>query len=118
MKSNQATRGADPKPTWKQKAMWEIMIAAVFAIVIVYASANIGAFINGTIANSLNTSLTIAPGGHVPTIGDKIVNDTKKTIGNLSAGYTVNMNMVNIAAQIGIITLPLITVMYIRRVAT
>jgi hypothetical protein len=45
-------------------------------------------------------------------------NNINGALKNLTAGYTVNMNMVNIAAQIGIITLPLIMVMYIRRMAS
>lgn len=93
-----------------EKAMWELLIAGVFAIIIVYASLNIGAFINGTIGSSLYKTYPTAAGSRNP-----IENQSVWALRNLSTGFTTNVGMVNIACQIAVITLPLMMVMFIRK---
>lgn len=108
MKANQKFRNI----TGNQNAMWALLIEGVFAIIIAYAALSIGGFINGTIGNSLYGTLPSAA-----TSRNTFQNQTYWGLLNASKGYTTNVGMINIAAQIAIITIPLMMVMFIRKMA-
>lgn len=92
------------------KAMWELLITGVFAIIIVYAAANIGGYINGVVGDSLYDTYPAAA-----TDRSAIQNNSVSGLENLSSGFTTNIEFINITAQIALIILPLMFVMFIRK---
>lgn len=90
--------------------MWELLITGVFAIIIVYAAANIGGYINGVVGDSLYDTYPAAAGDR-----SEIQNNSIAGLENLSSGFTTNIEFINITAQIALIILPLMFVMFIRK---
>jgi len=112
MKAN--SKFVNPKDFKSNKyAMWDLLITGVFAIIIVYAAANIGGFINGTIGNQLYDTYPATAAER-----STMENDSIAGLENLSSGFTTNIRMINITAQIAIIVLPLMFVMFIKKLAT
>ena len=116
MKANQSVRSIEPTTFHEfrkdQTAMWNLLIEGVFAIIIVYASMNIGSFINGTIGDSLYKTYPTTATARSP-----IQNQSVWALRNLSTGFTTNVGMVNVTAQIALIIIPLMMVMFVRKLA-
>jgi len=102
MKANLKVRelGAD------RNAIWDMIIGAAFAIIFIITALYIGTFIQGTVGGAL---IANAPSG---TLGTKMTN----TLYNLSGYWDTNVGMLNIALVITIITLPLMALVYVRKI--
>ena len=102
MKANLKFRslGAD------RNAIWDMIIGAAFAIIFIITALYIGTFIQGTVGGAL---IANAPSG---TLGTKMTN----TLYNLSGYWDTNVGMLNIALVITIITLPLMALVYVRKI--
>jgi hypothetical protein len=95
----------------EQSGMWNLLVEGVFAVIIIYATMNIGSFINGTIGDSLYDTYPAAASRSV------IQNYSVASLENLSSGFSTNVGMVNVVAQIALIIIPLMMVMFIRKMA-
>jgi len=102
MKANLKVRelGAD------RNAIWDMIIGAAFALIFIITALYIGTFIQGTVGSSLISSM---PAG---TLGTKATN----TLYNLSGYWDTDVGMLNIALVIVIITLPLMALVYVRKI--
>ena len=102
MKANLKFReiGAD------RNAIWDMIIGASFALIFIITALYIGTFIQGTVGGAL---IANAPSG---TLGTKMTN----TLYNLSGYWDTNVGMLNIALVITIITLPLMALVYVRKI--
>jgi len=81
--------------------VFELLIAAAMAIVILFALLNIGTYINGTIGDSLEESSTS--------------DDVNATLETISAGYGDTLDIMVIAALVTVITIPLAAVVAVKR---
>lgn len=90
--------------------VFEMLIGAVFALIIGYAAMVIGSYINGTIADSLIKSFPTAV-----TSRTAVQNMTFNNLKNLTGDYGSNSKMVSTAYLITIITLPLIAVVAVKK---
>jgi hypothetical protein len=107
MKANQKFRslqGAD------DAIIFEMLIGAVFAVVIGYAALNIGVFINGTVSNALIATYPAAKASR-----SSIQNATFDNLVNNSEDLGMNSKMISTAYLITIITLPLMAVVMIKK---
>lgn len=107
MKANQKFRGIEADD---DAVIFELLIGAVFALIIGYAAMNIGVFINGTVANSLISTYPTTL-----TSRTAIQNSSVKNLQNLTGDLSSNTKMVSTAYLITIITLPLMAVVMIRK---
>jgi len=89
-----------------RNAMWDVIIGAAFAVIFIVTALYIGTFIQGTVGSSLISSM---PAG---TLGTKATN----TLYNLSGYWDTDVSMLNIALVIVIITLPLMALVYVRKI--
>jgi len=89
--------------------MWNLVIDAAFAMILVYVLLNIGGFVNGTIANQLTSALPA---------GGSYNNNINGVLKNTTSGYSTNVNMMNIAITIGIVITPISMLLIFRRMAT
>jgi len=107
MKANQAYRNFEQA---NDAVIFEMLIGAVFAVVIGYAAMNIGIFINGTVADKLVAT-------YPSTISDRtaIQNATFSNLENNSMDLSTNSKMIGTAYLITIITLPLMAVVLIKK---
>ena len=93
-----------------QKAlMFNMLVAAGLAVIMLFAILNIGTYINGTIASSLVESYGEA------TSRTALQNETVNTLENITAGYDNTVEIVVVAAIITAITIPLAAVVAIKR---
>ena len=83
-----------------------MIIGAAFAIIFIITALYIGTFIQGTVGGAL---IANAPSG---TLGTKMTN----TLYNLSGYWDTNVGMLNIALVITIITMPLMALVYVRKI--
>jgi hypothetical protein len=93
-----------------QKAIvFELLIAGAMAVVIFFALMNVGAFINGTISDSLTDTY--------PAAGSRtaLQNRSLAQLDNVSAGFDSTINIMVVAAIIVVITIPLAAVVAIKR---
>jgi len=81
--------------------VFELLIAAAMAIVILFALLNIGTYINGTIGDSLAESSTS--------------DDVNTTLETISTGYGDTLDIMVIAALVTVITIPLAAVVAVKR---
>lgn len=81
--------------------VFELLIAAAMAIVILFALLNIGTYINGTIGDSLEESSTS--------------DDVNATLETISTGYGDTLDIMVIAALVTVITIPLAAVVAVKR---
>jgi len=101
--------------------IFELLIGAVFALIIGYAAMNIGVFINGTVADSLvatypaNHPANYTGLGEAATWRSPLQNDSVDILEDLSDDLSANTNMVSTAYLITIITLPLMAVIMIKK---
>lgn len=89
--------------------LFNLLIGAAMAIIIVFAIANVGTFINGTISDTLIQSYPTA------TSRTQQQNRTVNTLANISIGYDSTLDMLIVSAIIMAITLPLAAVVAIRK---
>jgi hypothetical protein len=106
MKGNQKVRcfKADD-----QAMIFELLIGAVFALIIGYTAMNIGVYITGTVGSSLISSY--------PAAGSRtnLQTQTIYVLNNLTTDLGSNTRMISTAYMITIITLPLIAVVMIKK---
>ena len=107
MKANQKFREFEHE---NDAIIFEMLIGAVFAVVIGYAAMNIGIFINGTVADKL-----VATYPSTLTSRTAIQNATFNNLKNNSMDISTNSKMIGTAFLITIITLPLMAVVMIKK---
>lgn len=107
MKANQKIRDIKADD---DAIIFELLIGAVFALIIGYAAMNIGVFINGTIASSL-----IASYPATATSRTHLQNNSILQLTNMSVDLGTNTKMISTAYLITIITLPLMAVVMIKK---
>ena len=103
MKSNQSPRNL----TRDRNAIWDMIIGAAFAIIFIVTALYIGTFIQGTVGGALVSSMSTST-----TLGQKMINTTY----NISNYWDTDVGMLNIALVIVIITLPLMALVYVRKI--
>ena len=89
-----------------RSAIWDIIIGGAFAVIFIVVSLYIGTFIQGTVGGAIVAN---APAG---TLGTKMTN----TVNNISKYWDTDVGMLNIALVIVIMTIPLMALVYIRKV--
>lgn len=89
--------------------LFDLLVAAGFAVIMLFAIMNIGTYINGTISSELVDSYGAAA------TRTTLENRTVNTLGNLSAAYDSNIEIVSVAAIITVITLPLAAVVAAKK---
>jgi len=107
MKGNQKARDfADDD----QGIIFELLIGAVFALIIGYTAMTIGIYITGTVADSLVKT-------YPTTLSTRTAqqNISFKMLANLTTDLGSNTKMVSVAYLITIITLPLMAVVVIKK---
>jgi len=87
--------------------LFNLLIGAGMAVVMLFAIFNIGTYINGTISGSLIDSYGASPTG----VKLKTVN----TLENISAGYDDTIDIMIVSAIIMAITLPLAAVVAVKK---
>lgn len=80
-----------------------------FAVIMLFAIANIGTYINGTIGSELVDSYPAAASR------TGLQNYTVNTLVNLSGNYDSTLDIVVVAAIITVLTIPLMAVVAIKR---
>ena len=90
-------------------AMIEMLPTVAFAVIMLFAIAYIGTYLNGTIASELVDSYPAAASRTT------LQNATVETLGNLSTQYDSTLNIVVIAAIITVLTIPLMAIVAIKR---
>jgi hypothetical protein len=90
--------------------IFELLIGAVFAMIIGYTALSIGIYIFGTIGNTLVGTFptTLASRTHLQ-------NNTVLMLGNVSTSMSSNVNIWGVAMLITLITLPLMAVVVIKK---
>ena len=106
MKANQKFKGLKADD---DALIFELLIGAVFALIIGYAAMNIGVFINGTVADSLVATYPAAA------LRTTMQNNSVDNLEDLSDDLAANTNMISTAYLITIITLPLMAVVMIKK---
>ena len=92
-----------------QAIIFDMLVGAGFAVIMLFAIMNIGTYINGTIGSTLVDSYGAAA---TRTTNE---NMTVNTLTNLSGKYDSTVEMVSVAAIITVITLPLAAVVAVRK---
>ncbi|MBE3095356.1 MAG: hypothetical protein IMZ52_10030 [Actinobacteria bacterium] len=93
-----------------QKAIvFELLIAGAMAIIMLFALMNIGAFINGTVSDSLTDTFPAAASR------SELQNRSVSALENISTGFDSTINIMVIAAIITVITIPLAAVVAIKQ---
>ena len=107
MKANQKALGLVKND---DAIIYELLIGAVFALIIGYTAMNIGVYITGTVGSSL-----IATYPTTITSRTLIQNKTVSLLNNLTTDLASNAKMVSVAYMITIITLPLMAIVVIKK---
>ena len=92
-----------------KNAMIAMLPTLAFAIIILFAIAYIGTYMNGTIASQLVDSYGTATGR------TELENESVNTLGNLTASYDSTLEIVVVAAIITVLTFPLMAVVAIKK---
>ena len=95
-----------------RNAMWDVIIGAAFAIIFIVTALYIGTFVQATVGTA--TYNAVVPDGYG--LDSDIANKTRNTLLNLSGYWDTNVGMLNIALVIVIITLPLMALVYVRKI--
>ena len=90
--------------------IFEILIGAVFSLIIGYAAMNIGVFINGAVSDSLVKSFPATLASRTA-----LQNNSVSNLRNLSSDLSGNTKMMSTAYLITIITLPLLAIVMIKK---
>ena len=90
-------------------AMIEMLPTVAFAVIMLFAIAYIGTYLNGTIASELVDSYGTA------TSRTTLQNQSVNTLGNLTDSYDSTLEIVVIAAIITVLTIPLMAIVAIKR---
>ena len=90
--------------------LFDMLIAAGLAVVMLFAILTIGTYINGQISSSLVESFGEA------TTRTALENDTVFTLENISAGFGNTIEVTIVAAIIVVITLPLMAIVAIKKI--
>jgi hypothetical protein len=106
MKANQKSRGIIED---NDAMIFELLIGAVFALIIGYTALNIGVYITGTVGSSLVSSYPASA------LRTRTQNLSIGILNNLTTDLGSNSKMVSTAYMITIITLPLIAVVMIKQ---
>lgn len=91
--------------------VFELLITAAMAVVIFFALMNIGTFINGTVSQNLEDTITATDAAN----RTALQNDTLANLATISEGFDDNIDIMIIAAIIVVITIPLAAVISIKR---
>jgi len=91
-------------------AMIQMLPTIAFSVIMLFAIAYIGTYINGTIGSELI-------GSYPDTLTDRttLQNMTVNSIENLSSSYDSTLDIVVVAAIITVLTIPLMAVVAIKR---
>lgn len=92
-----------------QAIIFDMLVGAGFAIIMLFAIMNIGTYINGTISSTLVDSYGVATGR------SSMENMTVDTLENITAKYNDTIEIMGVAAIITVITLPLAAVVAVRK---
>jgi len=106
MKANQSTRNF----VSNDRAMIQMLPTIAFSVIMLFAIAYIGTYINGTIGSELIDSYPSNTSER-----SKLQNMTISSIQNLSNSYDSTLDIVVIAAIITVLTIPLMAVVAIKR---
>jgi len=90
--------------------LFDMLIAAGLAVVMLFAILTIGTYINGQISSSLVESFGEA------TERTALENLTVGTLENISAGFSNTIEVTIVAAIIVVITLPLMAIVAIKKI--
>lgn len=90
--------------------LFNMLIAAGLAVIMLFCILTIGVYINGQISSSLVESFGEATGRTV------LENRTVNTLTNISVGFDNTVEVVVVAAIIVVITLPLMAVVAIKKI--
>ena len=96
-----------------RNAMWDVIIGAAFAIIFIVTALYIGTFIQATVGSSIVSNI---PVGTDTTVRSQFLNRTLNTTYGLSTYWDTDVGMLNIALVIVIITLPLMALVYVRKI--
>ena len=107
MKANQKFRDFEQN---EEGIIFELLIGAVFALIIGYTALSIGIYITGTVADSLIKTYPTAVASR-----SAQQNISSKMLANLTTDLGSNAKMVSVAYLITIITLPLMAVVVIKK---
>ena len=105
MKSNQKAVSGIRKDD--NALLFNLLIGAGMAVIMLFAIFNIGTYINGTISGSLVDSYGSSPSAQEQR--------TINTLENISAGYDDTLDIMIISAIIMAITLPLAAVVSVKK---
>ena len=94
-------------------AMWDMIIGAAFAIIFIVTALYIGTFIQGTVGTSIVNNIPVGTDGSVHS---QFLNRTLNTTYGISTYWDTDVGMLNIALVITIITIPLMVLVYVRKI--
>jgi len=89
--------------------MIQMLPTVAFAVIMLFAIAYVGTYINGTISSELVDSYGAAASRTA------LQNQTVNTLGNLTDSYDSTLDIVVVAAIITVLTIPLMAVVAIKR---
>ena len=91
------------------RAMIQMLPTIAFAVIMLFAIAYIGTYINGTIASELVDSYGAAASR------TSLENKSVNTLENLTTSYDSTLDIVVIAAVITVLTLPMMAIVAVKR---
>ena len=89
-----------------RSAIWDVIIGGAFAVIFIVVALYIGTFIQGVVGASIISNV---PAG---AFGTKMTN----TVNNISKYWDTDVGMLNIALVIVVMTIPLMALVYIRKI--
>ena len=89
--------------------MFNMLVGAGLAVILLFAILNIGTYINGTISSQLVESYGTA------TSRTTLENSTVSTLENITAGYDRTVEIIVVAAIITAITIPLAAIVAVKK---
>ena len=90
--------------------LFNMLIAAGFAVVMLFSILTVGTYIVGTLSNELVDTLPAAASRTA------LQNRTVSTLGNISAGFDNTIEIVVVAAIIVVIVLPLMALVAVKKI--
>jgi len=90
-------------------AIWDVIIGGAFAVIFIVVALYIGTFVQGIVGGAITTQCT---GFAKTTLQAKALNTTK----NISVFWDTDVGMLNISLVIVIMTIPLMALVYIRKI--
>ena len=92
-----------------RSAIWDVIIGGAFAVIFIVVALYIGTFIAGTVGSSIVTQNTGFASG---SFQSRAINTTK----NISKYWDTDVGMLNISLVIVVMTIPLMALVYIRKI--